>query len=497
MKPIGVAQVCAGLALAVACSESKDSSGGSAGASATGGGGAVSADAAAGEGGGAGVAGSAPIDAADALPTYPLDPSPLDAAACLADHDAYWSFSVPAQCSGKRTCIDARQRFWVDGAPFIPRGVYHGGVEFPNVLTSCPAGAPCEATDPADADAYVKTLADGGINLILEKYPGLRADLLAAIQGEARMKIAAILWPTDVFTQATHDALVAEITTAVADPNVAMWFGPDEIGLNALQPLATGIRRILRGKSSEIDALLAGKYSPGGTPYLPDPEPPHDPEELPFTAALVQDPALAVGSELYDVLMPVTYPFQEPYSSANAGIWGTWRTGVLLDQNVPVMPVLQMVGIEGLQLSQPTPGQASAQIFSTMAHGAHGAFYFKVAGDDPAEAGRNGYFAPDLVDSWAAFSAAHALQDAMIPVLFGDATETSGTESILEWRTWTLGDRRVVMIVNPTPYHRVVDLDAIVSLGSGELVRHYADCRPFTERALEVPGYAHYVLEVY
>ncbi|MCC7536971.1 MAG: hypothetical protein IT379_12195 [Deltaproteobacteria bacterium] len=435
-------------------------------------------------------------DAADPS-LYPTAPAPPSLEACRADQEAHWTFETPAACVGRRTCIDARGRFHRDGAPWIPRGVYHGGIEVEHLLASCPAGAACETTQPRDHGAYVAMLADAGFDVILEHHDRLSPGLRAAIAAEPRVGTAHLLFG-DPFSREGHDALVAEIERAAADPDVWLWFGPDEPDLNRTWPMATGIKRLLRGASTEIDALLAGRYRPStGEPYLPSGEPAHDPEGMPFASAVVIDEAgLAVAADVYDALVPVTYPFQEPYSRADDGPWSVLRVSRFARAGVPTTPVLQMVGIDVLGLIRPSPDHVRTSIVSSLVHGAAGAFYFKLAGDDPPFAGRDGWFAADDRDAWTAYTETHALWDRLVPVLFGDATDERGTHDVLHWRRLTLGDRRVLVIANPTPYHRAIDLDAILARAPHERVRSYVDCAPFATRALEVPGYATYVLEV-
>ena len=443
----------------------------------------------AGADGGGGSAGEPPA-------AYDADPAPLEGAACDADQAAHWTWQPPATCSGLRTCVDARMRYWVDEEPFFPRGVYNGGYEYAWLLSNCPAGAACAATNPADEVAYVQVLVDAGFNLIMDRSRYLVQPFLDAIHAAPQMKIAHLLW-SDPFTTQGHDDMVADITAAAADPDVVMWFGPDEVDLWDNWSMAAGIRRLLRGASPELDALLTGKYAPGGTPYLPMNEPAHDPHGLPFGAALAYDPGLAAGTDVYDLLLPITYPFEEPYSLANEGIWGTWRISEFADEGVPVVPILQMVGIDSMGLSQPSSRQIEAQIVSALAHGATGLFYFNLIGDNPKHAGRDGWFAPDLVDEWESYRTQHALLDRLLSVLYGDAREQRGQHEHLEWRSWTLADRTVFVIANPTPYERVVDLDAFISLPTAHYVRHYDGCTPFTQRELMFPAYGGHVLEVY
>lgn len=159
-----------------------------------------------------------------------------DAATDASDaHAAFWTYQLPQACTGKRRCVDAHGRFWANGQPWFPRGVYNGGIEYLQVLSNCPADAACQEDPP------------------------------------------------------------------IADPDVMIWFGPDELDLNDFWPMAAGIRRILRGSSPALDALLAGPYAPTDmSPYLPATEPVHDTLGLPFEAALYSAGGLAQGTNVYD-----------------------------------------------------------------------------------------------------------------------------------------------------------------------------------------------------
>lgn len=428
---------------------------------------------------------------------YPADPRTFDDASCRADVALGWSATVPAACSGRALCIDAEGRTFRDGAPFVVRGLYGAGRELTQIQRNCPAGAACEATQPVDAAGYVGTLARAGFDLILDDVDGLPADLLAALRADDRVSVAHSLFG-DPFTLAGHDALVAEIEMAAAEPEVLFWAGPDEPDLNSTWPMATGIARLLRGSSPELDALLSGPYAPPvAMPYLPATEPAHDPRGLPYASAVVIDGlGLAVASDVYDAILPITYPLQEPYSRADEGDWSVLRAERFAMPGVPMLPVLQMVPIESLGLIRPSPDQVRSLIVSSIALGADGAFYFQLASNEPAYAGRTGFYAPDDVPMWRAYSETHALWDALVPVLYSDAAVTSGRSGVLLFRRFVRGDRRVLVIANPTPYDRPVDLDEIIQRGPGEAVRHFGTCTPFTERAQIVPGYATFVLEV-
>lgn len=440
------------------------------------------------------VADAGPFD--DPAARYPAEPDPPTGAACVADRAAHWTFTTPAACETGRLCVDERGRTWHDGAPIVLRGLYQSGFEAEAVLGNCPAGAACQATQPADHEAYVAVLGDAGFNLLVDEMERLSPELKAAVDADDRVFLTHVLFG-DPFTEEGHDAFVAEIERNAEDPELLMWFGPDEPDLNRTWPMATGFRRLLSGASAETDALLAGRYRPDGDPFLPADEPAHDPHGLPYASAVVIDATgLAVFDDVYDALLPVTYPFQEPMSPANAGIWTTDRTATFQREDRPAMPVHQMGGLDGLGLIRPSPAQIRAAITTTLALGADGAFYFRLASDDPPFAGRAGWYAPDDVDGWAAFAETHALWDALVPALYGDAVDERGEHGVLDFRRLTLGDRRVLILANPTPFERFVDLDAIIARGESEHVRRFEDCAPFTTRALTVPGYATWVLEV-
>ncbi len=436
---------------------------------------------------------------ADALPDVPLrDDAALDAPAdtsvdCEADQRQAWSYTLPAVCKGRRTCVDARQRFWVEGEPWIPRGVYNGGFEFQKLLGNCPAGAACEATTPADVDAYVQMLASAGFNLIQERSRNV-APLLAAVNANPAVRFAHLLW-ADPFTEQGHDAMAAEIAAAAADPDVVMWFGPDEVDVNYDWPTAAGIRRILRGASPELDALLAGDYAPPGTPYLPAGESAHDPEALPFGAALAYDWGLAAGPSVYDVLLPITYPYQPAQAWANLGEWSTARIDDLGASGLPVVPVLQMIGIPSMDLAQPSADQIEAEIVSALVHGARGAFYYTLISDQPKLAGRDGWFAADDVAAWARYREMHALEDRLIPAFYSEAEEEYGEIGDLEWRAFSLAGRRAILIVNPSPDPIHADLGPALR-ADGHSVRGWVDCAPFDTGARSIAGYESLVVEV-
>ena len=428
---------------------------------------------------------------------YPVDPNPLNAQACLQDHAAFWQIDIPEHCLDKRSCIDSRQRFWVDAQPFIPRGVYDGGRQINQLLENCPADAACADTNPKDAHEYVDVLLSAGINVILENVKYMPEALREAITASEGMKLAHTLW-NDPFSEEGNTTLASEISEVAENPNLIFWFGPDEAGMWNTWSMAAGMKRILHGNSSQIDALLNDVYQPGNDAYLPTTQEAADPYNLPYPAALVMHTTgLAIGTRLYDILMPVSYTLQEPYSLVNEGAWGTWRIDAYSDQGAPMMPVLQMVGIESMGLSQPNPEQIEAQIMSAWAKGAHGAFYYKLAGDTPKFAGRDGYFAADDTQSWDAFARMHARQDALIPVVYSDAQESRGDAQHLEWRRWSLDNRDVWLITNPTPFKRQVDLETLLNKPDDAFIRHYENCESFSTPEFEFPAYGAYVLEVY
>jgi len=204
------------------------------------------------------------------------DDAAADAGApdCAAERAAFWTVTLPAACEGRRTCIDSRQRFWVDGAPFVPRGVYNGGVDVARVFDNCPPAEACQETTPADWDGYVTMLADAGFNLIQER-SRFTPDLADAVHANETVRFAHLLW-SDPFTLEGHDAIAQDVEAAATDPDVVWWFGPDEIDFNDDWPTAAGIRRILFGDDRDLDSLLRGEYAPGGDPYLPADEPAHD-----------------------------------------------------------------------------------------------------------------------------------------------------------------------------------------------------------------------------
>lgn len=100
-------------------------------------------------------------------------------------------------------------------------------------------------------------------------------------------------------------------------------------------------------------------------------------------------------------------------------------------------PVISDIG-----LAQPSAGQVAAQITSAFANGATGEFLYNLVSNEPALLGRGGWYAPDARDAWAALTAAHALEDSFLPVLFSSATVAFGKQGALEWRSWTLGLHR-------------------------------------------------------
>lgn len=424
---------------------------------------------------------------------YPAGPA-MSADACARDHAAAYRPSAPATCTGRRTCVDGRGRFWLRGAPFFPRGAYNNGADYKKLLGNCPTGETCKLTTPKDADAYVRMLADAGLNLVQER-SRFAGELLEAIHREPRVHIAHLLW-SDPFTAEGHDAMVRDVEAAAADGDVVMWFGPDEVDLNAGFAMAAGIRRVLRGASPALDALLAGRYAAGAGAYLPVGEPPHDPHGLPYGAAMAFDRGLREAPNVYDVSMPITYPFTALEDApANAGEWGTWRASSL-SLGLPVVPVLQMVGIPSMGLAHPRADQVRGLVASSLVHGARGAFYYTLIGDAPRRRGRAGWFAADDTEAWAAYREMHALEDALLPAIFASSEERVGERGGVEWRTFVSGVRRVVLVVNPTPSPLAFDLDAAVARAPTERVRGYLDCAAVTTRAVTLPAYAFALVEV-
>lgn len=418
-------------------------------------------------------------------------------AACREAHLIEWPVSLPPSCAGKRTCVDGAGHFWVEGKPFFPRGVYNGGSDANKLFTNCPEGAACRGWNPVDLPAYVRLLADAGINLIQER-SRYNVALLDAVHGEPRMKYAHLLW-SDPYTPQGHDDMEEDIKAAAADPSVVMWFGPDEIDLNDDYPTAAGIRRILRGPTAEVDVALR-TYPPPSGAYLPDAQAPADTVGLPFGAALAFHRGVSVASTFYDVLMPVAYPIAAADSALNDGQWGTWR-GTTYGGKLPFVPVLQMIGIPEMspRLAQPTPAQVRGLLASSLAHGATGAFYYTLISDKPKLAGRDGWFAPDDRDAWAAFTEMHRLEDDLTPVMFSGAEEstTAARGVALEARTWRKANgRRVVLVVNPRAASVAVDLVETLALVEGESARAYADCEPVDATLpLDLEGYGFRVFE--
>jgi hypothetical protein len=379
----------------------------------------------------------------------------------------------------------------VSGEPFVPRGLYNAGFEYDRVLDNCPAGVACEATTPVDLEAYLEQMAGGGFNLVQERSLYV-PDLRAAVHANPDIYFAHLLW-SDPFTEDGREALVAEIEEAAEDPDVVMWFGPDEVDLWDDWSTAAGIRRLLRGSSPELDAALAGSWSPGGNPHIPADEPAHDPYGLPFGAALDATAALPNGSLLYEALMPTIYPLTGEDSAVNGSYWGTARVSTAAELGATPLPVLQMVGIGVMGLSQPTPAQIRSLIGSSMAHGARGAFYYTYISDSPATAGREGWYAPDDTEAFAAFTEMHALQDALLPVVFSEAEETTDTDGAVEWRRWELEDRSVVLVVNARAEAGEVELGEL--LPDADELRDYRTCQPVEDSSPSLGSYELLVIE--
>lgn len=424
---------------------------------------------------------------------YPVDPQPLDPRQCAAEH-AGLPAAPPPECAdpSRRTCIDDAGRWWHLGAPFFPVGVYNGGFEWAQLQDNCPPRARCQATTPRTVDAYLALLASGGINVVMER-SRFTLELTAAINRHPDIYIAHLLWADMFADQAAHDAMVDEIEAAAADPDVVMWFGPDEVDLNDNFAMAAGIRRLLRGDSRALDDFIT-TYSDEPPAYFPASEPAHDPHALPYGAALAWDWGLDFGPEMYDVLLPITYPYETEFHAAHEGRWGTWRIDEWGER--PVMPVLQMIGIPVMGLSHPTPEQIEALGYSALIQGAGGFFHYNVIGDQPNHAGRDGWFAPDDADNWEAHARVHGAILALLVVTHAAQSVQMGPAP-LQWRRWTLSDRRVVAFANPTADAGEVDLDVIVQRQPGEYVRHYLDCTPLASPLVEIAPYETLLLEVY
>lgn len=412
---------------------------------------------------------------------------------CAEDHAEHWRPLLPAECQGRRVCVDDRHRFWLDGVPFVPRGVYNAGFEYTRVLSNCPVGQPCEATTPADVDAFVTVLADAGFNLVMERSRAVPL-LLEALHKNTQVHIAHLV-DTDPFTQESHDAVTADVEAAAADPDVLMWFGPDEIDVNGTWSTAGGIRRILHGSNPTIDANLAGILAPSTPdPWLPDVEAAHDPEGRPFGAALYSDDFLGQAELFYDLVMPVTYPLRTQSSRLDTSPEGTRRVRTY-GGDAPTLPVLQLTAIPPLWQVMPTPVQAEGMVMSALVEGANGAFFFNVTGDGPRLLGREGWYAPDATDTWAAFASINSTWDGLVPALFADALEDHG-ETPVPWRSFSIGQRRVVIAVNPISAPIDVDIAALLGLQPTQVVRRWENCDPFDQGIARMEPYAWVALEV-
>jgi hypothetical protein len=414
-----------------------------------------------------------------------------DSLTCAEEHARDWTVSAAPACAGGRTCIDDRGRWWVHGAPFIARGLYNAGFEFQRVLDNCAAGEPCEATTPTDLNAYLDQMAAGGFNLIQERSRNV-ADMRAAVNAHPDIYFAHLLW-SDPFTEEGHGALVEEIEAAAEDPDVIMWFGPDEVDMWDDWSTAAGIRRILRGASTQLDVGLASVWAPEGEPYLPADQPAHDPYNLPYGAALDATLALEEGTYVYEALMPTIYPLTGSDSELDGAYWGTERVSTASSVGETVLPVLQMVGISSMGLSQPSPSQLKALIASSMVHGARGAFYYTYISDQPHTAGRTGWYAPDDVAAFAAYTSMHGLQDELVPVFFSDAEEEAITTGGVEWRRYNLGDRSVALVVNARA--EAVEVYVEDLLPGANIIRRYQTCEIMSEGILNLRGYEVTVLE--
>ncbi|MFO0675956.1 MAG: hypothetical protein U0169_05445 [Polyangiaceae bacterium] len=451
------------------------------------------ADGAAGADGGTDVALPDPEDVPD--DAYPAETT-LTEGTCATDRAKAYAPVTPANCDGKRTCIDGRQRVWVRGAPFFARGVYNGGSEWKKVAENCPAGAACASTNPTTPAAFVATLASGGFNLVMERTRYLPAAMLDAVHADPKVAFAHLLW-SDPFTEEGHAGLVAEIEAAAKDDDVVMWFGPDEVDLNANFHDAVGIRRILRGSSPTIDRALATTYAPPKpNPFLPADEPAHDPHGLPFGAALAFDRGLSQGTNFYDVLLPITYPIKTARSQVNRSDWATTRTRTFGSKGAPVFPILQMVGIPEMELAQPSPAQLRALVAGAVVNGARGLFYYTLTSDKPKLAGRDGFFAADDAKAWAVYAEMHAFVDALVPAMYVATDEAFGEGSTLEWRTFVVGPRRVVVVSNPTSQPVAFDVDLALGRARGERVRSFPGCESVTARGVTLEGYGMAAYEV-
>jgi len=423
-------------------------------------------------------------------PQAPVE-EPPPSSDCAAEHAADWQLATPPSCAGGRTCLDERGRWWLFDEPFVPRGLYNAGHEYSQVLSNCPPGEDCEATTPADLEAYLEQMAAGGFNLIQERSLFV-GDLRDAVHANPDIYFAHLLW-SDPFTEAGREALVAEIEEAAEDPDVVMWFGPDEVDLWNDWSTAAGIRRLLRGSSTDLDAALAGLWSPGGDPFIPETEPAHDPYALPYGAALDATAALPNGAYLYEALMPTIYPLTDSESAVDGSYWGTDRVSTAAELGSTSVPVLQMVGIGVMGLSQPSPEQIRSLIGSSMAHGARGAFYYTYVSDNPTTSGREGWYAADDQEAVAGYTEMHEIQDALVPVLFSDAEETASTSSGVEWRRWNLGTRSVALVVNARAEDDEVDLEDV--LPGATSIRDFQSCEALDATALRLGGYEVLVVE--
>ena len=447
-------------------------------------------------------AGCAWIDAQPESDSSPEDVSTQDdirqddadeALTCGEQHAANWPLADAPGCAGGRTCLDERGRWWLEGKPFIPRGLYNAGFEYVRVFDNCANGNPCEETTPQDLEAYLDQMAQGGFNLIQERSRFV-PDLRDAVNAHPEIYFAHLLW-SDPFTEEGHAALVEEIEAAAEDPDVIMWFGPDEVDMWDNWSMAAGIRRILRGASTQLDVGLASVWAPEGEPYLPADQPAHDPYHLPYGAALDATLALEEGTYVYEALMPTIYPLTASVSDVDGAYWGTERVSTAASVGETVLPVLQMVGISSMGLTQPTPNQLKALIASALVHGARGAFYYTYISDEPHTAGREGWYAPDDEEAFAAYSAMHALQDDLVPVLFSDADEEAITSGPVEWRRFDLGERSVAVVVNARDAAVEVYLTDIWP--DANTIRAYQTCEVMEEDTFTLRAHEVRVLEAF
>jgi hypothetical protein len=203
--------------------------------------------------------------------------------------------------------------------------------------------------------------------------------------------------------------------------------------------------------------------------------------------------ALDDAVPLYEALMPTIYPMTGSESELDGAYWGTDRVSTAASLGTTALPVLQMVGISSMGLSQPTPNQLKALIASSMVHGARGAFYYTYISDQPQTAGRTGWYAPDDVDAFAAYTIMHALQDDLVPVSFSNAEEEAITSGGVEWRRFDLNGRSVVLLVNARATAVEVYVEDV--LPDANTVRAYQTCETIEDDIFTLRAYQVMVLE--